>query len=219
MCGRFGFDIPARVLAEAFGVSVAPEALRARWNVAPTQEVLAVRAGREAFSARWGLVPSWAKDVRIGARMINARAETLAAKPAYREALRARRCIVPASGFYEWGPGRQPHWLRLAGGAPMGFAGLWETWRGPDGGAPLVSCTIVTVAANGAVSRLHERMPAILRPVDYGDWLDAGAAAPGALLRPYAGEMEIWPVSARVNSPRNDGPELTRPVAVQGGLL
>lgn len=208
-----------------------PEAMRVmppRYNIAPTQPVLAVRAGAggaaEATFLRWGLVPSWAKDIDIGAHTINARAETVAEKPAFRTAFRRRRCLIPASGFYEWlvaadgkGP-KQPCWIAMADGAPFSFAGLWETWESPDGEA-LHSCGIVTTVANATLRPIHHRMPVIVAPADHAVWLthapggrEHDTAAAAALLRPYPdGHLVAIPVGRLVNNVRNDGPDLIRP--------
>ena len=207
MCGRFAQRTPARVLARTFGVEV-PET-KARYNVAPTQEVLAVRqqaAGRAAVMLKWGLVPAWAKDTSMGARLINARAETVADKPAFREALKLRRCLIPASGFYEWrreGTHKQPYYFHLSDDRPFAFAGLWERW-----GEDLETCTILTTAANPLVAATHDRMPVILKAEDYDLWLDESVRSRELLtplLVPYpAAEMTAQPVSLYVNSPAHD---------------
>jgi putative SOS response-associated peptidase YedK len=218
MCGRFGFDIPRGVLAEHFGLGAAPD-VAPRYNIAPTQEAPVVllhpdSGARVLRALRWGLVPSWSKDPRAGARLINARAEGAADKPAFRAAFKRRRCLVPAAGFYEWKrlpKGKQPWWIRLRGGGPLAFAGLWEHWLDPQSDATLHTFTILTTAANPLVAALHDRMPVILPPRDYTVWLDPDAARPDldALLVPYPPElMEAWPVSQRVNSPKNDDPSL-----------
>lgn len=167
MCGRFTLRVPAAELVEIFRLLRRPD-VQPRYNIAPTQPVAVVRRidrGRELSMLRWGLVPSWAKDPKIGARMINARAETVATKPAFRTALRRRRCLVPADGFYEWaksaGGTKQPHYITRRDGRPFAFAGLWESWDGPDGSS-IESCTIVTTEANDLVGRIHDRMPVIL---------------------------------------------------------
>jgi len=217
MCGRFGFDMPRQALTEHFGLETAQE-IAPRYNLAPTQDAPAVlrhpeSGARVLRSLRWGLVPSWARDARGGARLINARSETAAEKPAFRAAFVRRRCLIPAAGFYEWKrreQGRQPHWIRLRTGGPLAFAGLWERWLAPDAAGPdatLYTFTILTCPANALVAGLHDRMPAILAPAGYAAWLDPDAARPDleALLVPYPAElMEAWPVSLRVNNPRND---------------
>jgi putative SOS response-associated peptidase YedK len=227
MCGRFARTTPPAEIAAHFGVTEVLEGLddRPDWNVTPRREVPVVREPephrRVLEPMRWGLVPRWAKDPSIGDRMINARAETLAAKPAFRRALARRRCVIPADGFYEWQPvpGRrrkQPWYFRARDGRPLAFAGLWEAWR-PDDGAPwLVTCVIVTTDANRLMAPVHDRMPAILTPERLGTWLDPGLDDPavaGALLEPAPeGLLECWPVSTEVNNPAHNGPELVRPL-------
>jgi putative SOS response-associated peptidase YedK len=221
MCGRFTQAAPGEVIAEVFGLAEAL-ALTPRYNIAPTQEVAAVRAsaggGRELVALRWGLLPPWANDRALAARMINARAETVAAKPAFRSAFRARRCLVVADGFYEWqrrGAGKRPYFVGLADNRPFGFAGLWERWSGPDGEA-VESCTIVTTTANELVAPIHDRMPVILDPAQFDLWLDPAVRDPEAvrpLLRPHAAAgMRAVAVSELVNSPRNDVPECREPL-------
>jgi len=213
MCGRYVLASPGELIAEHFALSEVP-AYPPRYNIAPTMDALVVRetpAGeRAAVMLRWGLVPAWAKDPAIGSRMFNARAEGVADKPAFRAAFRRRRCLVPADGFYEWQPvagGRkQPYFIRLASGAPLALAGLWEQWRGPDGDA-IATFTIVTTAANEGMRAFHDRMPVLVAPADHDEWLSS--PNPSALLAPWAGEpFEIRPVSTRVNSARNDSPDL-----------
>ncbi len=221
MCGRFTQATPGETIAELFELGEVPR-LAPRYNIAPTQQIAAVRVGgdgrRQLAMLHWGLVPSWAKEAAMGARMTNARAERLAEKPAFRGALRSRRCLIAADGFYEWQKldGRkQPHFIRLRGGRPFGFAGLWERWA-PAGAEPLESCTIVTTAPNELLAPLHDRMPVILERGDFASWLDPGvrdAAAVTPLLRPYpAEEMEAYPVGLRVNNPANDDPDCIEPL-------
>jgi putative SOS response-associated peptidase YedK len=213
MCGRFVRTSPAAAFAQLLGLDEPPE-LPPRYNVAPTQPVAAARlgphGGRELALLRWGLVPAWSADPRKG--FINARAETAAAKPAFRSAFRQRRCLVPADAFFEWksgGGAKQPFLFRRRDGAPFAFAGLWERWQG-GGGEALETCCILTVSANEVVAPVHDRMPVILRPEDFGPWLEGG---PPSLLSPYPAELMVgYPVSPLVNSPRNDGPECLRPV-------
>ena len=216
MCGRYARRTDPKRLAREFEVAEAPEA-EAHYNIAPTQEVLAVREshdGREMTFFRWGLVPSWAKDASVGARLINARAETVGEKPSFREAFRRRRCLIPADGFYEWrreGAKKRPFFFRMRDERPFGFAGLWERWEG-EGGQVVNSCTILTTEANEVLRPVHERMPVILHPEDYSLWLGGGERELDLLrdlLRPYEGrEMTGYPVSPLVNSPRGRGPEL-----------
>lgn len=185
-----------------------------RYNIAPSQEVAAVRMGaqgRELVMLRWGLVPFWARDAGSGYRMINARAETVASKPAYRAAFRQRRCLIPASGFYEWkavSGGKQPYFIGLQDQGLMAFAGLWECWQSEEN--RIESCSILVTDANECVRSVHDRMPVILDPQAFGPWLDPAnrdLASLQSLLQPYTGrEMTVYPVSRLVNSPQNDAP-------------
>ncbi len=221
MCGRYTLKTTADELQREFELDQPPEGLLARYNIAPTQELPIVVGSsmRKLGLARWGLVPSWAKDARIGNKMINARAETLEEKPSYRQALASRRCLVPADGFYEWRTGaegkKEPIYIRRQSGGPLAFAGLWERWHPREGGAPLLTFTIVTTAANPLMEQFHQRMPVILPRREYGTWLAAGSlddAQLERLLVPYAADdFEAFPVSSRVNSPKNDGPECLAP--------
>jgi putative SOS response-associated peptidase YedK len=221
MCGRFTLVAAGDVLADLFQLLEAPDWLP-RYNIAPTQPVLAVRlagsgAGRECVRLRWGLVPSWAKEVG-GPPLINARAETVADKPAFRTALKQRRCLIPADGFYEWlkrDGKKQPFSFRLWDNRPFAFAGLWERWTGDEN--PVESCTIVTTEANDLVRPVHDRMPVIL-PVRYhAAWLDPDvrdADRLRTLLRPFpAEEMTALPVGAHVNNARHDDPRCLEPLA------
>ena len=222
MCGRFHLDTPIEDIARVFGlpdVSHLP-GLTPRYNIAPTQTVHAVRerdGARELASLRWGLVPHWAKDEGIGLKAINARSETADEKPAFRQAFAKRRCIIPASGFYEWKKtldGKQPMCTRMHDDAVFGMAGLWETWRSGDAPA-LETCTILTCPANDALRDIHERMPVILPPGGFAPWLDesTGADALKALLRPLPDDtVRFYPVARRVNNVRNDGPDLVEPI-------
>jgi putative SOS response-associated peptidase YedK len=218
MCGRTTLTVTADDLERAFGYP-APVGYRPRFNIAPSQELLAIggeESGEGFRSLRWGLVPSWADDPRIGSRMINARAETIATKPAFRQAFARRRCLVVVDGFYEWRtePGRKrPHRIRLRTEAPFTLAAIWERWKG--GSEPLESCAIVTTAANPVVDAIHARMPVIVPPADRRRWLDPGAAATQlrSLLRPYEGEdLEAYEVSILVNNPANDNPACIEPL-------
>lgn len=213
MCGRYSLTAPPEAIMEAFGVVSVP-ALQPRWNIAPTQAVPVVRldaaGARECVIMRWGLIPSWARDAAIGHKLINARAETLAEKPAFRNALRRRRCLVPADGFYEWkqeGARKQPCRIALADGGLFAFAGLWEQWSDPLG-KRVETFTIVTTGANERVAPIHDRMPVILDAAGRAAWLDPAGREPGAALRPFPAEaLRAWPVGTRVNSPANEGPE------------
>lgn len=222
MCGRFTQRADAKALAKAFGVAEVPE-VEARYNVAPTQDILGVYVspdGREAKLFRWGLIPSWAKDSSIGARLINARSETVAEKPAFRRAFKQSRCVIPADGFYEWRKTdgkKQPFFFRMRDERPFGFAGLWERWEG-EGSRPVNSCAILTTGANEVLRPVHDRMPVILHPEDYELWLDADARKLDLVkevLRPYPPEdMVGYSVSVLINSPRNQGAQLVERVAV-----
>lgn len=223
MCGRYAFFAPADAVKRWFGVPLLPE-LAARYNIAPTQDVPVLRerepGRREVALLRWGLVPSWAADPSIGQRMINARAETLAEKPSFRTALRRRRCVVLASGWYEWqktATGKQPFFLHRHDGEPLGFAGLWEQWVDRGSGEAIQSCTIVTTAAPPALAAIHDRMPVVLARESLAPWLDP-AVTDGAVLAPLlaaaeAGEIEARAVSRAVNDARNEGPQLVEPLA------
>ena len=223
MCGRFTLRTPAHRLAQAFGVDTLPN-LRPRYNIAPTQDIVAVRRTddrRDLAMLRWGLIPGWAKDATIGSRLINARAETVAEKPSFRAAFRQRRCLIAADGFYEWqkagdGP-KQPYFIRLKSDEPFAFAGLWERWRDPAG-ETVESCTLITTEANETLAPIHPRMPVILPTDAYDGWLDHavdGAEALLDLLRPYpGGEMIAVPITRRVNNVRNDDAACIEPAAV-----
>jgi putative SOS response-associated peptidase YedK len=223
MCGRFVSATPPDQVAAYFDAE-APEALLpARWNVAPTDDVYAVLSdgtARRVDAFHWGLVPRWAKDAKIGSRMINARAEGLAEKNAFRSAFARRRCIIPADGFYEWQKqagrkAKQPFFVQRPDGEPYAFAGLWETWRGPDGRDEdvLRSCTIITTEANPAMAEIHDRMPVILPPEAWGTWLDRDVddlERLGRLLVPAPSSLiTLRPISTKVNNVRNDGADLT----------
>ncbi|HKJ09908.1 MAG TPA: SOS response-associated peptidase [Gammaproteobacteria bacterium] len=212
MCGRFTLATPAERIAEHFRLAAVP-VLQPRYNIAPSQSIAAVRAAgpqRELVWLRWGLVPAWARDPKVGYRMINARAESLAERPAYRTAFRRRRCLVPADGFYEWkgtGRGKQPYHIRRRDGGPFAIAGLWEHWQSPDGEV-IESVTLVTTAANARLAPLHDRMPVLLAPATYGIWLDPelhDTRPLAALLQPCPDDALVTrPVSRRVNDPRED---------------
>ena len=218
MCGRYTLTMPIDSMRALFGFDTLPN-LAARYNVSPGQDVPAVRSGeagnRVLVILRWGLVPSWAKDPAIGNRMINARGDTVAEKPSFRNAFRRRRCLLPADGFYEWQPigkgPKQPWYIRLEGGAPFAFAALWEHWQGADG-SELETCTIVTTDANEVLTPIHHRMPVILPPAAFETWLSGEASEALSLIAPYEGRMESWPISTAVNKVANDGPDLLEPV-------
>lgn len=246
VCGRFTFATPPEVVAEFLALDEVPE-LSLRYNIAPTQLVACVRVsgattsaatssptsrrpegpagrddrlGRQLVQLRWGLIPSWADDPAIGNRLINARADTVAAKPSFRSAFKTRRCLVLADGFYEWKPvpGRktkQPYYIRMRDGGPFAFAGLWERWTDPAGGA-IESCTIITTEPNGVLRQIHDRMPVILPRACFDQWIDPSvrsAEVLQAMLVPHdASVMIAVPVSTAVNSPSRDGTECIRPL-------
>jgi putative SOS response-associated peptidase YedK len=212
MCGRYTLKTDGTTIACQFALAEVPQ-LAPRYNIAPTQEVPVVRRHDEEKvldMMRWGLIPSWAKDRSIGARMINARAETVAEKPSFRNAFRQRRCLVPADGFYEWlnqGKAKQPYHIYLADSQVFGLAGLWEFWRSPEGESVL-SCTIITTEANELMQPLHNRMPVIIPADQYSTWLDPQQPPDSltGLLRPYPSDaMHAYPVSPFVSNASNEG--------------
>ena len=218
MCGRFTLRTPASQLVQQFLLDVDSQ-LTPRFNIAPTQRVAAVRqqdGARQLVGLRWGMIPSWTKDASVGSRMINARGETVASKPSFRSALKRRRCLVLADGYYEWkkeGSQKQPYFIRLRDDQPFAFAGLWEAWQDPmaeKGDPPWETCTIITTDANELSASIHDRMPVILDAADHELWLDPDlqeAAPLQPLLRPYpSGEMTADPVSTHVNKPAHDDP-------------
>lgn len=216
MCGRFTQTRTWAELLDLYGIaeSLTPSNFPARYNVAPTQNIAVVRkqpksGERELVTLRWGLVPSWAKEIGIGARMINARAETVHEKPAFRDAFRKRRCLVVADGFFEWqaqprGP-KQPYFITAADGHPFAFAGLWEEWWSPESNL-VETCTIITTEATPDLRPVHHRMPVILTPERFDAWLEgaSGSRDARALLVPYDGELSFRPVGRRVNNVGND---------------
>ena len=220
MCGRFSLVADTDELAERFQFDDAGLTLAPGYNIAPSQMALTVKNGdtRRASFMRWGLIPAWAKSPSLGNRMINARAETVAEKPSFRTALRQRRCLVLADGFYEWQrteARRQPMRITLKSREPFAFAGLWDTWRDPKGDI-VSSCTIITTAANDLLSPIHDRMPVILPRGLESFWLDhhiQDHVALSDVLAPYpSAAMEAFEVSSLVNSPSNNGPEVLAPV-------
>lgn len=217
MCGRYVINEDPDVLAGYFGVDrVMTEPLPLSYNVAPTDQVYGVaehRGDRLLGAFRWGLIPHWARD-RKGPLNINARAETVAAKPAFRDSLRRRRCILPAGGFFEWSPktqGRQPYYVTIADGSPMALAGIWASWRDPETKEWIKSCVIITTRANESISSIHTRMPVILPPEQWDIWLDRDVREPEAvrhLFVPFpATRIARRPVSTKVNSVRNNDPD------------
>jgi putative SOS response-associated peptidase YedK len=225
MCGRFTLTADPGDVARRFGAPPAQGGgTTPRYNIAPTQTVITVTGDgtRQLEQMRWGLVPRWAKDPKMGSRMINARAETLAEKPAFRDALRRRRALIPADGFFEWAPpppgrrSKQPMHVRLRSGEPFAFAGLWDEWRPPEGGEPVRTCTIITTEPNELMATFHHRMPVILAPEVEALWLDPEVTDTKhlrSLLVPYpAGEMTAYAVSPDVNAVTNDFEQLVLPL-------
>jgi putative SOS response-associated peptidase YedK len=213
VCGRFAFYSPGEAAAALFGVSASLD-VRPRYNIAPTQDIAAIRVDergtRELVMLRWGLVPFWAKDPSIGNRMINARAETVAEKPSYRNAYQHRRCIVLADGFYEWqkkGDGKTPFFISLDSGKPFALAGLWENWTDKETGESLQTATLITADANEFMAPLHHRMPVILEAQSATDWL-AGSTTLLDDVAAITPALQAWPVDRRVNNARNEGAEL-----------
>jgi putative SOS response-associated peptidase YedK len=215
MCGRITVRTPVHTIVNLFDIEENhAEPAEPHYNIPPGQEILVVRRSpstnrRELTAALWGLIPYWATDPKIGFRMINARVETLADKPAYRQAFKKRRCLIPADGFYEW-KNKQPYFIHRPDDSVFAFAGLWETWKSPKG-HEIVSCTIVTTAANAFLMPLHERMPVILAQSDYGRWLGEGEILPGPPLG-KEGVLEAYPVSMLVNRAENDDPACVVPI-------
>ncbi len=221
MCGRFTLTANPQVVRDVFSLTTVPEGIEPRYNVAPTQPV-AVITNEDPTALtfhRWGLVPSWAKDLSIGNKLINARAETAHEKPAFRAAFKRRRCLIPSSGFYEWKQtdgSKEPHFIHLRDEPVFAFAGLWEVWHSPEGDQ-MRTCTILTTEANSLVKSLHTRMPVILKPEDFDAWLEPDEVPAEALLPLMASydadEMAEYEVSKLVNRPSYDTPELIEPVA------
>ena len=224
MCGRFVQALDADDYAGFFGAAVsATESLAPSYNVAPTRQVYAVaehQGERLLGTFRWGLVPFWAKDPGIGARHINARVETAASKPAFKDSFRHRRCIIPADGFFEWQKretgGKVPHYLHAAAGSPLALAGLWASWKDPETGERLQTCTILTTTPNDLVRPIHDRMPVLLPPDHWERWLDREfadiAALEEMLVAAPVSTLEAYAVSTLVNNVRNDYPECIAPL-------
>ena len=207
MCGRYTLAIPLDQLVDHFqGIDI-PYPLEPRYNIAPTQNILAIRAQRVPVMLRWGLIPHWSKDASIGNRMINARAETVAEKPSFKSALKSRRCLIPADGFYEWkreGKTKQPFHIRRTDMGIFCFAGLWEHWVDKGSGEHIESCTIITTAANQLLSPIHDRMPVIIPVEAYDRWVNNESI--DRLLLPYEWPVfEMIPVSTFVNNASHDG--------------
>ena len=233
MCGRYASTLPAAAIARLFHVTGPPPDIAPSWNIAPSQAAPVVRrhpttGARHLDLLRWGFLPHWTRDARAARRPINARAETVATAPMWREAFARRRCLVPADAFYEWRaapapgvldpgpPGKQPYAIARADEAPLALGGLWDGWRGPDGEI-VRSFAIVVTAANATMAPIHERMPVILEERDWPLWLGETENDATALLRPAAEDvLRVWPVSRAVNTPRNNGPALLAPVGAGG---
>lgn len=228
MCGRFTLKTPTKEIVQQLDLPSLPE-IRARYNIAPTQQVLVVRAkegggSREAVLMKWGLIPSWAKDVKIGNKAINARGDTAAEKPMFRSAMKRRRCLIPADGFFEWkqtsAKKKQPYYIGLKQQKLFCFAGLWEHWHNEE--QAIDSCTILTTEANDFLRPLHDRMPVILPAEAYDEWLDPAtqdASQVGHMLAPFpSNQMQAFAVSTEVNKPTHDEPELIERVPVQETL-
>ena len=216
MCGRFAFYSPSEATAALFGAT-STTAVEPRYNIAPTQFIAAVRRDEqdtpELVMLRWGLVPFWAKDPSIGNRMINARAETVAEKPSFRNAYKTRRCLVLADGFYEWrkeGDIKTPYFISLADGSSFAFAGLWENWSSKESDESLQTATIITTAASDFMATLHQRMPVVMRPEQAGRWLDGDTKLLSEVID-HAPAFRAWPVDRKVNNARNEGADLIDP--------
>ena len=226
MCGRFTQKLTWRQIHDLYSLREPglPLNLQPHYNGAPAQDFAACRLDEDGNRAiaqlRWGLVPAWARDIRMGTRLINARAETVHTKPSFGAAFRSRRCLVPANGWFEWqrtGGGKQPYYLALADGSPLSFAALWERW-GWDGES-VESFTIITTTAAPQLADIHDRQPAIIDPDRFGDWLEPTSPAPRLLelvREPHAGPYETRRVSTRVNSVQNDDPDVLVPTPARG---
>ena len=217
MCGRYTLTVNPAELRELLALGEIPAELQPHYNIAPTQSVPVVTSAqdRNVQLFQWGLIPSWAKDPSMGGRMINARAETLAEKPAYRVPFARKRCLVLADGFFEWqqtGKSKRPYFIHLKSGEPFAFAGLWDHWASANG-EERNTCSIITCEPNELMEKLHNRMPVILDRSTMWEWLDplASPVALRAMLEPYSGPMEAYPVSRAVNAPANDSPECIKP--------
>lgn len=221
MCGRFTLTADPAELADVFGSYEFPTQFAPRFNIAPSQPILAIPndAKNKADFFLWGLIPSWAKDPAIGNKLINARGETAAEKPSFRGGFKYKRCLILADGFYEWkatagAKTKTPYFIHMKDRKPFAFAGLWDVWNSPEGDA-LRTCTIITTEPNELMSALHNRMPVILDPNDYDAWLDPAPQTPENLthlIKPFpADAMSAHPVSTLVNKPGNDRPECVLP--------
>ncbi|MCB2181318.1 MAG: SOS response-associated peptidase [Desulfobulbaceae bacterium] len=219
MCGRFALETTAEQLSLFFNlrkkVTLAP-----RYNIAPSQPIPIIREidGRKFSMVRWGLIPHWAKDSKIGYKLINARAETVAEKPSFRDAFKSRRCLIPTTGFYEWkteGKSKRPYFIKMKNGALFAMAGIWESWRNPDDGKIIESCAIITTEANGIVGKIHDRMPVIIPQESSGLWLSSSRDGERfrAYMQPYSPfKMTSYQVSGMVSDPKNEGPGCMRKI-------
>ena len=221
MCGRYTIIASPEALRALYGYEEQPN-FPPRYNVSPTQPIAIVRLidGKRHFAlVRWGLLPSWVKDPKAFTLLINARGESIAEKPAFRAAMKRRRCLIPADGFYEWKPvgsRKQPYYVHAKAGTPLAFAGVWETWTGPNG-EEMETAAIVTTTANRTLAPIHNRMPVILAPEQFELWLDNANVEPSAataLIKPAPDDLlEAYPVTTDVNRPANDNPKLVEQVA------
>ncbi len=221
MCGRFTITLEPAFFQQELDLGKVPSEWTPRYNTAPSQDIPVVTnpVARDVVMLRWGLIPSWAKDPKIGFRMINARSETIQEKPSFQNAFKQRRCLILADGFFEWqkysrrGAPKVPTYFQLSDGAPFTFAGIWETWRSPEGD-PLRSCAIITCPPNDLIAVVHNRMPVMLDKTTCWNWLaDQPANTLQAMLAPYpADKMRAHPVGLAVNNPRSDTPECTQPL-------
>ena len=225
MCGRFALKLPPAELVTRFGLSECAD-FEPRFNIPPGTDIPVIRRSPEGARVlhllRWGLVPHWAKDPTIGNRLANARGESVADKPAFREAFRKRRCLVPADGFYEWkteGRTKQPYYFSHLSGAPLVLAGLWESWRAPDGTILRTVC-LITTSANALMAPIHDRMPVLLDPRDWSTWLEGSMEQAAQLIAPYAdGALQCWPVDRRLNRPTEEGAGLIERVGGLEGIV
>lgn len=224
MCGRYTQRATPEAIAKQFHLKKPLPLFKPNYNVAPSEQVLAIRrepesGEREGVLLRWGLIPVWAKDTKIGNHCINAKCETVAVKPAFRSALKKRRCLIVADGFYEWkelGGRKQPMWIGRKDNTPFAFAGLWEYWKA-EAAEAIESCTVITTEPNALMSQIHNRMPVILPAAAYDSWLDPASpetALKELLTAPVKEELYSYPVSRMVNSPKNNRPELLEPVPI-----
>jgi len=220
MCGRFVMKAPPAELVTRFGLDECAD-FAPRYNIPPGTDIPVIRQSPEGKCVlhllRWGLVPHWAKDSSIGAKLNNARGETVSEKPSFRDAFKRRRCLIPASGFYEWateGKVKQPYYIRLKSGEPMAMGGLWESWKAPDGSILRTAC-IVTTTPNAVMEPIHDRMPVIVAPENWQSWLNGMPEEVGGMVAPYKdGELQAWPVSRRVSKTQDDDAGLIEPIEV-----